>query len=89
MGEQAGSYKSRTQKGKKYIIVVPLERREEKHTRSSCEGTAQENKWDHNVFQVSTETSFSVPVEIPKYSYTNIMTPSTRVSSTAPLLSAW
>ena len=86
MGLQAGSYISRTQKGiyfEVYIIVVPLERREGKHARSS-----QENKWDHHVFQVSIETSPSVPVEIPKYSYTNITKPSTRVSSTAPLLSA-
>ena len=34
-----------------YAITVPLETREEKHTRSS-----QENMWDHHVFQVSTET---------------------------------
>ena len=64
MGLQAGSYISRTQKGiyfEVYIIVVPLERREGKHARSS-----QENKWDHHVFQVSTETSPSVPVENPK-----------------------
>ena len=34
------------------------------------------------MLQVSTETPPSVPVETPKYSYTNITTPSTRVSST-------
>ena len=80
IGLQAGNYISRTQKGR-YIIVIPLERREGKHTRSS-----QENRWDHHVFQVSTETSPLVPVETPKYSYTNITTPSTRVSAASWVL---
>ena len=60
MGLQAGSYISRTE-GYIYIIVLPLERREGKHIQSF-----QENEWDHHVFQVSTETSPSVPVERPQ-----------------------
>ena len=75
---------SRTQNGI-YIIVVALERREEKHTRSS-----QENKGDHHLFQVSTKnipigSSGNPQIQLHRYDDTEHES----ISSTAPPLSAW